>query len=326
MRRTAALGRRRPGALIVTTALAASLLVAVTGEPAGGQPAAEPPVPEVPAPQPRPRDPAGAAGEVSLSIDFAGFAEAYGADWAGRARLIAVPECALTTPEVLACQERREVPTRYEPTAKRLAVDAVPAATATDASGGPVPGGSPEPEPGPPPSPSSTTTSTTATPGPNTTTTVATTTSPSTATSDAEPSPTTTATTEAASSGGQAGTRPSSDVPGTSAPGATTTTVPPSGPAAVPPGDNADTDGETDPGVDERLAPAQAGGVVYVLSAGPNSLQGDFRATPFSPSGSWVTDLSSGGSRGPTPSPPLRLQRALGRTSRCVTPPSRSTG
>nr|CEL14161.1 FIG01288243: hypothetical protein [Kibdelosporangium sp. MJ126-NF4]CTQ88528.1 FIG01288243: hypothetical protein [Kibdelosporangium sp. MJ126-NF4] len=39
------------------------------------------------------------AGPVSVQLDYSGFAQAYGADWAVRLRLAALPECALTTPD-----------------------------------------------------------------------------------------------------------------------------------------------------------------------------------------------------------------------------------
>ena len=38
-------------------------------------------------------------GPVSVEVDYSGFAKAYGGDWALRLRLVALPECALTTPE-----------------------------------------------------------------------------------------------------------------------------------------------------------------------------------------------------------------------------------
>ncbi|GLZ62319.1 hypothetical protein Misp05_58950 [Micromonospora sp. NBRC 107095] len=51
-------------------------------------------------------DGASAAGRTGLQIDYAGFADAYGGDWASRLRLVALPACALTTPEVSSCQKR----------------------------------------------------------------------------------------------------------------------------------------------------------------------------------------------------------------------------
>ncbi|WP_431728055.1 polymorphic toxin-type HINT domain-containing protein [Verrucosispora sp. TAA-831] len=42
-------------------------------------------------------------GKLNLSIDYGSFATAYGADWASRLRIAAVPECALVTPERKQC-------------------------------------------------------------------------------------------------------------------------------------------------------------------------------------------------------------------------------
>ncbi|MEU7998259.1 polymorphic toxin-type HINT domain-containing protein [Micromonospora sp. NPDC049060] len=46
------------------------------------------------------------AGRMSLGVDYSGFASAFGADWSTRLRLVALPECALTTPEKAACGGR----------------------------------------------------------------------------------------------------------------------------------------------------------------------------------------------------------------------------
>ncbi|WP_182875007.1 RHS repeat-associated core domain-containing protein [Microbispora sp. H10670] len=45
-----------------------------------------------------------AAGPVHVALDYSGFRSAYGADWARRLRLVALPECALTTPGQAGCQ------------------------------------------------------------------------------------------------------------------------------------------------------------------------------------------------------------------------------
>ena len=44
-----------------------------------------------------------AAGHAKLTLDYRSFATAYGADWASRLRLVALPACALTTPEKQQC-------------------------------------------------------------------------------------------------------------------------------------------------------------------------------------------------------------------------------
>ncbi|MBB5872117.1 RHS repeat-associated protein [Allocatelliglobosispora scoriae] len=43
-------------------------------------------------------DGTGKGSTVGVSIDYSGFATAYGADWSSRLRLVSLPECALTTP------------------------------------------------------------------------------------------------------------------------------------------------------------------------------------------------------------------------------------
>jgi RHS repeat-associated protein len=44
------------------------------------------------------------AGRVSLRVSYAGFRDAYGGDWASRLRLVELPRCVLTTPQVAACR------------------------------------------------------------------------------------------------------------------------------------------------------------------------------------------------------------------------------
>ncbi|MDM4721035.1 RHS repeat-associated core domain-containing protein [Micromonospora sp. WMMA1363] len=50
-------------------------------------------------------------GRARVQVDYAGFARAYGGGWASRLRLVQLPECALSTPEVEACRTRTPVPT-----------------------------------------------------------------------------------------------------------------------------------------------------------------------------------------------------------------------
>jgi RHS repeat-associated protein len=72
---------------------------------------------------------AGPAGRLHVSVSYAGFAEAYGGDYASRLRLVALPACALTTPGVPSC--RRQVPVGSAEDAKALTVGAdvaIPAA------------------------------------------------------------------------------------------------------------------------------------------------------------------------------------------------------
>ncbi|WP_433205448.1 RHS repeat-associated core domain-containing protein [Dactylosporangium sp. CS-047395] len=45
----------------------------------------------------------GTSATVGLKVQYGGFASAYGGDWASRVRLAALPECALSTPQVATC-------------------------------------------------------------------------------------------------------------------------------------------------------------------------------------------------------------------------------
>jgi len=55
-------------------------------------------------------DGSGAAGRVHVSVDFSSFAHAYGGDYASRMRLVELPSCALTTPQVPSCRKQAPVP------------------------------------------------------------------------------------------------------------------------------------------------------------------------------------------------------------------------
>ncbi|MGW0436217.1 hypothetical protein ACWDV4_27170 [Micromonospora sp. NPDC003197] len=59
---------------------------------------------------------------VSLQVDYKSFGYAYGGDWAARLRLVALPECALTTPDRSECQGR-PVPTSNDTAAGQLVAD-----------------------------------------------------------------------------------------------------------------------------------------------------------------------------------------------------------
>ncbi|ALG10714.1 hypothetical protein AOZ06_30880 [Kibdelosporangium phytohabitans] len=50
---------------------------------------------------------------LSVHVDYAGFRDAFGGDWAGRLKLAAVPECALATPDKPECQAT-VLPTRND--------------------------------------------------------------------------------------------------------------------------------------------------------------------------------------------------------------------
>jgi RHS repeat-associated protein len=78
-----------------------------------------------------------AAGAVDVTVDYSGFRTAYGGDWASRLRLVALPSCALTTPERAECVGR-PLPSRNDPRASTVsatvglaaAADTLVAATA----------------------------------------------------------------------------------------------------------------------------------------------------------------------------------------------------
>jgi RHS repeat-associated protein len=52
-----------------------------------------------------------AAGGVHVSLDYSAFADAYGGDYASRLRLVELPACALSTPQVAACRTWTKLPT-----------------------------------------------------------------------------------------------------------------------------------------------------------------------------------------------------------------------
>ncbi|GGR85535.1 MULTISPECIES: polymorphic toxin-type HINT domain-containing protein [Streptomyces] len=51
------------------------------------------------------------ASDLSLSVDYSGFAQAYGGAWASRLRAIELPPCSLTTPDKPQCRVTRVLPT-----------------------------------------------------------------------------------------------------------------------------------------------------------------------------------------------------------------------
>ena len=46
------------------------------------------------------------AGTAQVGLDYSAFRDSYGGDWAGRLRLVQLPACALTTPQVAACRKQ----------------------------------------------------------------------------------------------------------------------------------------------------------------------------------------------------------------------------
>jgi RHS repeat-associated protein len=79
------------------------------------------------------------AGSVSVSIDYRGFRDAYGGGWAGRLRLVRVPECALSTPGVAGCDVVTPLKSSNDPVSGRVSavvpLDPDPAAVSATAVG-----------------------------------------------------------------------------------------------------------------------------------------------------------------------------------------------
>ncbi|MEV6809424.1 RHS repeat-associated core domain-containing protein [Streptomyces sp. NPDC051129] len=68
--------------------------------------------------------PAG-AGQVAVTVDYAGFAQAYGGGYASRLHLVALPACALTTPAKDACRKSTPLATRNDTGRQTLTASAV---------------------------------------------------------------------------------------------------------------------------------------------------------------------------------------------------------
>jgi RHS repeat-associated protein len=60
--------------------------------------------------------------KVAVSLDYSGLAGAYGGAWSDRLRLVALPSCALTTPQVPAC--RAQTPVRFRKDASTQVITA----------------------------------------------------------------------------------------------------------------------------------------------------------------------------------------------------------
>ncbi|MFE4621869.1 RHS repeat-associated core domain-containing protein [Streptomyces mirabilis] len=90
-------------------------------------------------------------GNALLSMDYSGFAQAYGGDFGSRLHLVQLPACALTTPQRAACHKQTPLGSKNNPAAKSLTATVqlgtstspkTPAATASH-----VPGSSTPPAP-----------------------------------------------------------------------------------------------------------------------------------------------------------------------------------
>lgn len=81
------------------------------------------------------RPTAGSAGSVDVQVDYSGFRNAYGGDWASRLTLRQLPGCALTSPRDAACSVGRDLQTANDTAAGTLTAPVVlAAAPAADAS------------------------------------------------------------------------------------------------------------------------------------------------------------------------------------------------
>ncbi|WP_327283200.1 MULTISPECIES: RHS repeat-associated core domain-containing protein [unclassified Streptomyces] len=70
-----------------------------------------------------PADGVAAGGKVSVGLDYSALADAYGGGWASRLHLVALPGCALTTPDVAACRVQQPLQTANDPKNQRLTAD-----------------------------------------------------------------------------------------------------------------------------------------------------------------------------------------------------------
>lgn len=74
-------------------------------------------------------------GEVRVDIDYSGFKYAYGGDFASRLRLVKLPACALSTPEVEGCTDREFVPVENDTVSGTLTATVTADADTTTGSG-----------------------------------------------------------------------------------------------------------------------------------------------------------------------------------------------
>ncbi|MEU1425349.1 hypothetical protein, partial [Kitasatospora sp. NPDC005751] len=79
------------------------------------------------------------SGSVAVSLDYGGIEQAYGGGWASRLQLVAMPACALTTPQLAACRTRTPIEAVNDPVGRKLSGTVVLAA-AGGAAGAAKPG------------------------------------------------------------------------------------------------------------------------------------------------------------------------------------------
>ncbi|MGA5823120.1 ricin-type beta-trefoil lectin domain protein [Kitasatospora sp. NPDC094028] len=63
------------------------------------------------------------AGRVRLSIDAAGVDGLFGANWASRARLVLLPDCAVVAPKVAGCLKQTPLESHFDPATKKIVAD-----------------------------------------------------------------------------------------------------------------------------------------------------------------------------------------------------------
>ncbi|MFC1420886.1 polymorphic toxin-type HINT domain-containing protein [Streptacidiphilus cavernicola] len=76
-------------------------------------------------------DAAAGAVNVQLGVDISSLDSTYGADASSRTKLVELPACSLTTPQVKGCGNATAVTSHYDPTSKRLLADLTLPASAT---------------------------------------------------------------------------------------------------------------------------------------------------------------------------------------------------
>ncbi|MFJ9828924.1 polymorphic toxin-type HINT domain-containing protein [Streptomyces sp. NPDC101160] len=80
---------------------------------------------------------------VDLELDYSRFEDLYGNEWATRLKLVQLPECFLSTPDLDSCNTPVEVPSTNDPVAKTIRATVDPAASqaqglSTQSGGGPT--------------------------------------------------------------------------------------------------------------------------------------------------------------------------------------------
>ncbi|MFF2624829.1 RHS repeat-associated core domain-containing protein [Kitasatospora griseola] len=66
-----------------------------------------------------------ASGALRVNLDAAALTESYGADWVSRMRLVTMPACSLTTPQVAGCLAQTPVESQVDLTTKKVSGDVV---------------------------------------------------------------------------------------------------------------------------------------------------------------------------------------------------------